>query len=58
MKVQITLKSPDCLYHAMYDTDMNEEQREEFLELCKQWFEYGEYLTVEVDTEERTCVVV
>lgn len=26
-------------------------------EACKQWFEHGEYLTVEVDTEAGTCVV-
>lgn len=26
--------------------------------LCGTWFRYGEYLTVEVDTEAKTCVVV
>ncbi len=26
--------------------------------LCRKWFEYGEYLTVEIDTEAGTCVVV
>jgi hypothetical protein len=24
----------------------------------KKWFDYGEYLTVEIDTEARTCIVV
>jgi hypothetical protein len=26
--------------------------------LCSHWFEYSEYLTVEIDTTSRTCVVV
>lgn len=26
--------------------------------LCSKWFEYGEYLTVEIDTDAGTCVVV
>jgi len=26
--------------------------------LCGKWFEYGEYLTVEIDTEAQTCTVV
>lgn len=27
-------------------------------DLCARWFEYGEYLQVEIDTEAATCVVV
>lgn len=27
-------------------------------EACEKWFEYGEYLTVEIDTDAGTCVVV
>jgi hypothetical protein len=26
-------------------------------ELCSTWFQYGEYLTVEIDTDAKTCVV-
>jgi hypothetical protein len=26
--------------------------------IADRWFEYGEYLTVELDTEAKTCVVV
>jgi hypothetical protein len=26
--------------------------------LCSRWFEYGEYLNVEIDTDAQTCVVV
>ena len=27
-------------------------------ELCGKWFEYGEYLRVEIDTEAETCTVI
>ena len=27
-------------------------------ELCLRWFEYGEYLRVEVDTDAETCTVI
>ena len=26
--------------------------------ICKKWFKYGEYLTVEIDTDAETCTVV
>lgn len=28
------------------------------MEICRKWFEYSEYLTVEIDTDAGTCVVV
>lgn len=37
---------------------LQEPRREKISDLCSQWFEYGEYLTVEIDTEAGTCVVV
>lgn len=27
-------------------------------EVCRKWFEYSEYLTIEIDTEEETATVV
>ncbi len=33
---------------------LNEEARD----VCCKWFKYGEYLTVEINTERMTCVVV
>lgn len=36
---------------------MDESEREQVAELCEKWFEYGEYLTVEIDTDEMTCLV-
>jgi hypothetical protein len=44
----------------------SDEEREAVLEaridkvqtVCSKWFEYGEYLTVEIDTDAGTCVVM
>jgi hypothetical protein len=35
-----------------------EKRTEAIDKLCGRWFEYGEYLTVEIDTDAGTCVVV
>lgn len=40
------------------DYDLIQEKVEEVLSVCKKWFGYGEYLTVEIDTEKQTCTVV
>lgn len=31
---------------------------EEAMKTCRKWFRYSEYLTVEVDTEAETCIVL
>jgi hypothetical protein len=38
--------------------DMIEVRKDKLGKVCGKWFEYGEYLTVEVDTEKGTCTVV
>lgn len=73
MKFRITLKDPDVLicsieesleYLKIDDVDdeelesIKEHRKEKILELCSKWFEYSEYLTVEVDTEKETCIVI
>jgi len=73
MKVQITFKDPDaledCITEALEEVTVEgisadeleavkEKRREEVRDLCRQWFKWGEYLTVEVDTESKTCAVV
>jgi hypothetical protein len=41
------------------DDDARDAKWGEVYEFCKQkWFEYGDYLTVEIDTEAQTCTVV
>jgi hypothetical protein len=37
---------------------VKENRAEKIRELAGRWFEYGEYLNVEIDTEAGTCVVV
>lgn len=61
----------DCVKDAAKEwankiTEVDEDEREALVEskheklqeLCREWFEYGEYLTVEVDIEAGTCTVV
>lgn len=49
---------------AFEDLDISEREaiaeirQEKILSQMRKWFECGEYLTVEVDTEADTCVVV
>lgn len=35
-----------------------EKRREKVDDICRAWFRHGEYLTVEVDTDAKTCTVV
>ena len=65
MKIQITMKTPDAVTNALEYTDFSyipEENRdsesERIYKLCKKWFQYGECVTLEVDTEKETCVVL
>ncbi len=37
---------------------LHELRREQVKKFTSRWFEYGEYLTVELDTDAQTCVVV
>lgn len=74
MKFKVQMKDPDVLGDAINEAvsesvatlSNDAEEREAVAEvrrdaiqtLCHKWFEYGEYLTVEIDTEAGTCVVV
>lgn len=73
MKIEILLKDPDVLSESINEAveelkieglsegeleAVKEKRKEEMTELCSKWFEYGEYLKVEVDTDKETCTVV
>jgi hypothetical protein len=74
MKFRVTMKDPDTLHDALAEAvaeevaalsnDAEEREaiatirREKASEVCAKWFEYGEYLTVEIDTAAHTCTVV
>lgn len=38
--------------------ELRESRTEKLKEMCKAWFRYDEYLTVEIDTVKKTCTVV
>lgn len=73
MKFTVTMKDPDGVYESIEDAvneirvgglspeeldAVREKRREKTHHLCKRWFEYGEYLRVEIDTEAQTCTVL
>lgn len=75
VKIQVTMKDPDCLHDAIRDavkedvekvTGIFERERENLIEdrieevgkACARWFQWGEYLTVEIDTDAQTAIVI
>lgn len=65
MIFQVSMKCPDALDDAIDDATSNiedEDQRDlevsKAKRLAEQWFSYSEYVTVEFDTDKKTCVVV
>lgn len=74
MKFEVLMKDPDTLRDAIEDAIKAEEfpildadeieavkgkRLEKIYEMCcDNWFEYGEYLRVEIDTDAKTCTVI
>jgi lipocalin len=74
MKFRISFKDPDAIYDAVVDAvgteldtlNLPEDEAYEVedirvkkaLEVCSDFFEYGEYCVIEVDTEAKTAIVV
>lgn len=73
MRIRVTMKQPDVLDDAITDavselsiSALDEDEMravrntraDKIRGLASRWFEYGEYLTVEIDTEAETCTVV
>lgn len=73
MKFRITMKDPDGFYECVAEAvarslpkDLSEREKdaltaartEETNQMLRRWFEYSEYLTVEIDTEAKTLSVV
>ncbi len=56
MKIWINMKTPDCLLDAT--ADLSEDDRLAVEKLASRWFKYGETVTLELDTEKETLVVV
>lgn len=74
MKILVRMKDPDRLQDAIEDAvkaevgalalandeaaALCELRAEKAAKVAAAWFEYGEYLEVEIDTNAETCVVV
>jgi Arc/MetJ-type ribon-helix-helix transcriptional regulator len=74
MKFRVYMKDPDGVYESIDDAVQKsvrdlplspkeraavaEERHDALRAACREWFEHGEYLVVEVDTEAKTCRVV
>jgi len=63
---KVIMKTPDCLNHPINqicNQSVGTEEQELKLsnklhEKCERWFRDGEYLTLEVDIDKMTCVVL
>jgi hypothetical protein len=74
MKFRVSMKDPDCLYEPINEAVMTalaklelsqdeidvvaDKRAAKVREDCSKWFKWGEYLTVEIDTEAGTCTVI
>jgi hypothetical protein len=72
MIFRVYMKDPDCLYEGINESldeqlkDMPKDEAEAVREIrydkaadvAGKWFEYGEYLMVEIDTDKETARVV
>lgn len=56
MKFNVTFKTPDAVYYAV--DEYGQEHKEEIEETASKFVSYGEYVTIEFDTETKTATVV
>lgn len=58
MKFQVSMKCPDALDYAIKEAAQNEDETADAKRAADKWFKYGEYLTVQIDTDAGTCTVM
>ena len=58
MKIRITMKTPDALNDSISDAELEEEDEEVVRKIANQYFSYGEYVTIEIDTEFESIALV
>lgn len=60
MNIRLTFKTPDVVDDAVrrYMQEVDEDRELEIEAACAKWIRYGEYLTVEIDTETGTCTPI
>jgi len=73
MKIKVTMKCPDALDQAIekaaedevggpMDSSEHDERWKDLVlqgkKVATKWFKWGEYVTLEIDTEANTCIVL
>lgn len=58
MKITVSMKCPDALDQAINEATSTMQEEAEIKKLCDKWFKWGEYVTLEIDTDTGTCVVL
>lgn len=56
MKIQIQFKTPDAVDNAI--EYLSEDDKELVKDIANKYIEYGELLTVEIDTDNETITVI
>ena len=57
MKIRLDFKTPDVLEYALEDVS-DDNLKEDIKDICKQWIEYSECISIEIDTDKETARVV
>jgi len=57
MKFEVTFKDPDAIYYDDQGNELTKKAAEKAEEFARTWLEYGEYVTLEFDTEAKTAKV-
>jgi hypothetical protein len=57
MKIRLTFKTPDVIDTVMTEYPV-EDIRDEVQAAIRKWVRHDEYITVEIDTQAGTCVVM
>ena len=55
MKYQVTFKTPDVFYELQ---NLEESELDKVMSIIRNYSKYDEYITVEIDTDDETVVVV
>lgn len=58
MKFQVSMKCPDALDQAINNATDTIQEEAEIKKLCEKWFKWGEYVTLEINTDAKTCIVL
>lgn len=58
MKIRISMKTPDCIDHAISEEEPSNTEEKAIRRIAKKFFRYDECVDLEIDTERETCIVV